>query len=138
MDELIIILDELLSEVSALEETLHAEFEAIKAQDLDQLDEIQKLKENALRSLSDGRFERTAALVQGRQTDDLPAKLLEKWKQLKDVTQSSQQHLKRNELVIQRKLAVLREALQSIYQTDFPQNLQLYNRAGKLSGDSGR
>jgi flagellar biosynthesis/type III secretory pathway chaperone len=138
MDELIIILDELLSEVSALEETLHAEFEAIKAQDLDQLDEIQKLKENALRSLSDGRFERTAALVQGRQTDDLPANLLEKWQQLKDVTQSSQQHLKRNELVIQRKLAVLREALQSIYQTDFPQNLQLYNRAGKLSGDSGR
>jgi flagellar biosynthesis/type III secretory pathway chaperone len=138
MDELIIILDELLSEVSALEETLHAEFEAIKAQDLDQLDEIQKLKENALRSLSDGRFERTAALVQGRQTDDLPANLLEKWQQLKDVTQSSQQHLKRNELVIQRKLAVLREALQSMYQTDFPQNLQLYNRTGKLSGDSGR
>jgi flagellar biosynthesis/type III secretory pathway chaperone len=138
MDELILILDELLSEVSALEETLHAEFEAIKAQDLDQLDEIQKLKENALRSLSDGRFERTAALVQGRQTDDLPANLLEKWQQLKDVTQSSQQHLKRNELVIQRKLAVLREALQSIYQTDFPQNLQLYNRTGKLSGDSGR
>lgn len=138
MDELIIILDELLSEVSALEATLHAEFEAIKAQDLDQLDEIQKMKENTLRSLSDGRFERTAALVHGRQTDDLPANLLEKWQQLKGVTQSSQQHLKRNELVIQRKLAVLREALQSIYQTDFPQNLQLYNRAGKLSGDSGR
>lgn len=129
-------IDELISEVSALESALLAEFEAIKSQDLDQLDAIQKLKEELLNNLSDGRFERTAALVQ-QQVDELPSGLPEKWQQLKESTQSSQGHLKRNELVVQRKLAVLREALQAMYQRDAPQSLQLYNRTGRLTGESG-
>ena len=129
-------IDELISEVSALESALLAEFEAIKSQDLDQLDAIQKLKEELLNNLSDGRFERTAALVQ-QQGDELPSGLPEKWQQLKEATQSSQGHLKRNELVVQRKLAVLREALQAMYQRDAPQSLQLYTRTGRLTGESG-
>lgn len=137
MSELMTHLDELIIEVTALESALQAEFEAIKAQDLDQLDAIQKTKEQLLHTLSDGRFERTATLVQ-QHVDDLPAGLPEKWQQLKESTQASQTHLKRNELVIQRKLAVLREALQAIYQTNAPQSQQLYNRTGKLTGQSGR
>lgn len=137
MSELLTHLDELIVEVAALESALQAEFEAIKAQDLDQLDAIQKTKEQLLHTLSDGRFERTATLVQ-QHVDDLPSGLPEKWQQLKESTQASQTHLKRNELVIQRKLAVLREALQAIYQTNAPQSQQLYNRTGKLTGQSGR
>jgi len=138
MDELMIILDELIGDVADLEHALQAEFEAIKAQDLDQLDAIQKRKESALSRLSDGRFERTATLLEGRQTDELPANLLERWQQLKDITQNSQQHLKRNQLVVQHKLMVLSEALQSLYQTNSPGGVQLYNRTGKLSGNSDR
>jgi flagellar biosynthesis/type III secretory pathway chaperone len=101
------------------------------------LDAIQKTKEQLLHALSDGRFERTAALVQ-QHGDDLPTGLPEKWQQLKESTQASQTHLKRNELVIQRKLVVLREALQAMYQTNAPQSQQLYNRTGKLTGESRR
>lgn len=136
MNELFANLDSLLSEVLALEAALNAEFEAIKSQDLDQLDVVQKLKEESLHRLADGRFEQTITLLQSHSRDDFPSGLFEKWQQLKVSTHASQLSLKRNELVIQRKLAVLRDALQAIYQTDMPHGLQLYNRTGKLARDS--
>jgi hypothetical protein len=130
-EELIADLEALSADVAILQEALSAEFDAIKAQDLDQLDSIQLRKENALQRLSDGRFLRAMTALE---SDALAPGVLDKWQQLKDAAELGHEHLKRNELMIQRKLLVLREALQSLYQTDQRQGVQLYDRLGKLSG----
>jgi flagellar biosynthesis/type III secretory pathway chaperone len=134
MDELLSNVDSLLAEVQHLEQLLEAEFEAIKTQNLDQLDTLQQLKEASLLKLSDSRFEQTVRALKSEQPELLTSDLMNKWQQLKDTTELSQHHLKRNQLIIQQKLVVLGDALRAIYQTDAPQNLQLYNRSGKLSG----
>jgi flagellar biosynthesis/type III secretory pathway chaperone len=134
MDELLSNVDSLLAEVQHLEQLLEAEFEAIKTQNLDQLDTLQQLKEASLLKLSDSRFEQTVRALKSEQPELLTSDLMNKWQQLKDTTELSQHHLKRNQLIIQQKLVVLGDAVRAIYQTDAPQNLQLYNRSGKLSG----
>jgi flagellar biosynthesis/type III secretory pathway chaperone len=134
MHELLSNVDSLLAEVQHLEQLLEAEFEAIKTQNLDQLDALQQLKEASLLKLSDSRFEQTVRALKSEQPELLTSDLMNKWQQLKDTTELSQHHLKRNQLIIQQKLVVLGDALRAIYQTDAPQNLQLYNRSGKLSG----
>jgi flagellar biosynthesis/type III secretory pathway chaperone len=136
MDDLISNVDTLLAEVQHLEQVLQAEFEAIKTQNLDQLDLVQQQKEASLLKLSDGRFEQTVRALQTDRPEPLAAGLMDKWQQLIDATQLSQSQLKRNQLIIQQKLVVLRDALHSLYRTDAPQSLQLYNRSGKISGGS--
>jgi flagellar biosynthesis/type III secretory pathway chaperone len=134
MDDLMATVDTLLAEVRHLEQVLQAEFEAIKTQSLDQLDLIQLQKEESLLKLGDGRFEQTMRALQTSQGDRSVAGAMDKWQQLRDATQLSQSHLKRNQLIIQQKLVVLRDALQALYQTEAPGSLELYNRSGKISG----
>lgn len=127
---------ELLSgEIDALSGILNVEFEAIKAQDMALLDRIQEDKESALSRLGDGRFQALMTALEQQQALDDTALLMDKWQDLIGAAEASRGHLVRNQMLIQRKLMVLREALQSLYQTDNNQGLQLYNRLGKLAGD---
>jgi flagellar biosynthesis/type III secretory pathway chaperone len=126
---------ELLSvDIDALSGILNVEFEAIKAQDMAQLEQIQVDKENALLRLSDGRFQEIMSALEQQQAQPDSTQLQDKWQDLIGAAEASRSHLVRNQMLIQRKLMVLREALQSLYQTDSSQGLQLYNRLGKLAG----
>lgn len=136
-EQLLAELEMLSREIDALSGILNVEFEAIKAQDMEQLDRIQGDKESALLQLSDGRFQAIMSALEQQQAHHDTAHLVDKWQDLIGAAETSRNHLVRNQVLIQRKLLVLREALQSLYQTDSSQGLQLYNRLGKLAGEPG-
>ena len=135
-EKLLVELDLLSAEIAALSDILNAEFEAIKTQDMAQLEQLQQAKEDALLQLGDGRFQNLMTALGHQPAEPDTAYILDKWQDLLDAAEASRGHLMRNQLLIQRKLIVLREALQSLYQTDIGQGVQLYNRLGKMGGDS--
>lgn len=128
-------LDLLSGEIAALSVILNTEFEAIKVQDMDQLEQIQQDKEDALLRLSDRRFKDVMTALEQTLVAPDAANIMDKWQALLGAAEASRGHLVRNQLLIEKKLIVLREALQSLYQTDNNQGLQLYNRLGKLAGN---
>lgn len=128
-------LDLLSGEIAALSVILNTEFEAIKVQDMDQLERIQQDKEDALLQLSDRRFKDVMTALEQTLAAPDAANIMDKWQALLGAAEASRGHLVRNQLLIEKKLIVLREALQSLYQTDNNQGLQLYNRLGKLAGN---
>jgi flagellar biosynthesis/type III secretory pathway chaperone len=137
-DKLLLQIDALCSEMHELNAILDTEFEAIKRQEMDRLEGIQKEKESILTPLSDGRFQALVMAIENSgEADDSSATLLDKWENLRHITIASRDKLKRNEVLIQRKLTVLRDAVQTLYHTDNGKSLLLYNRLGKLSRGNG-
>ncbi len=137
-DKLLLQIDALCSEMHELNAILDTEFEAIKRQEMDRLEGIQKEKESILTPLSDGRFQALVMAIENSgEADDSSATLLDKWENLRHITIASRDKLKRNEVLIQRKLTVLRDAVQTLYHTDNGKSLLLYNRLGKLSHGNG-
>lgn len=133
-DNRLLQIDALFIEMGELNAILDAEFEAIKHQVMDQLENIQKNKEDILTRLSDGRLQTLAMSIETPENlDKSTPTLFTKWENLRHTTIETQEKLKRNEVLIQRKLTVLRDAIQTLYNTDNEKNLLLYNRLGKLS-----
>lgn len=133
-DNRLLQIDALLIEMGELNAILDAEFEAIKHQVMDQLENIQKKKEDILTRLSDERLQTLAMSIETPENlDKSTPSLFTKWENLRHTTIETQEKLKRNEVLIQRKLTVLRDAIQTLYNTDNEKNLLLYNRLGKLS-----
>lgn len=133
-DKQLLQIDVLSTEMGELNTILDAEFDAIKHQAMDQLEDIQKKKEDILTRLSDGRLQSIVMSIETSENlDNSTPTLFDKWENLRHITIESQEKLKRNEVLIQRKLTVLRDAIQTLYNTDSEKNLLLYNRLGKLS-----
>ncbi len=126
-------LESLCAEVSQFSALLDEEFEAMKAQDLARLEALQPVKERALAQLGDVRFRRVQAQLSAGEAAGLPVAVTEKWARLIEAAETIKGSLARNEVLISRKLTVVREALQTLYQTGSREGVQLYDRLGRLT-----
>lgn len=133
MTTLIVELESLCSEVSQFSALLDDEFDAMKAQDLARLEALQPIKERALAQLGDARFRRVQAQLSAGEAAGLPVAVTEKWARLVETAETIKASLARNEVLISRKLTVVRDALQTLYQTGSREGVQLYDRLGRLT-----
>jgi hypothetical protein len=83
--------------------------------------------------LGDVRFRRVQAQLSAGEATGLPVAVTEKWAGLVSSAETIKSSLARNEVLISRKLTVVREALQTLYQTGSREGVQLYDRLGRLT-----
>jgi flagellar biosynthesis/type III secretory pathway chaperone len=133
--DLIPVVDTLIVELSLLGELFNEEFGALKRQDIDLIETLQTKKEALLEQLAD---ERVAQALQTITADENPdPQLLERWHVLQEICRLNIDAQKKNEILITRKLLVLREAIQAIRRPSGQESVQLYNRLGKLGPARG-
>jgi len=129
------VVNTLIVELSLLGQLFTEEFDALKRQDIDLIEALQAKKEALLEQLAD---DRVAEALQTMTADENPdPQLLERWHVLQEICRVNLDAQKKNEILINRKLLVLREAINAIRLPAGQESVQLYNRLGKLGPARG-
>ncbi len=128
--DLLPVVDTLIVELSLLGELFAEEFEALKRQDIDLIEALQNKKEALLEQLADDRVAEALQAIMANEDPD--PQLLERWHTLQEICRVNLDAQKKNEILINRKLLVVREAIQAIRRPGEQNPVQLYNRLGKL------
>ncbi|NBX53734.1 MAG: flagellar protein FlgN [Betaproteobacteria bacterium] len=115
---------EALSLVDELESLLEAEFDALKAQDLDRFEVLLEQKNQVL--------ERLSQLSGVRQPEDAD-RLGVEWDTFKSRMVTCRDMHRRNEILIVRKLDAIRGTLQSLVLEDPASSVEVYDRLGKIN-----
>jgi len=133
--KLLPIVDALILELSLLGELFTEEFDALKRQDINLIETLQTKKEALLEQLADDRVAEALRTITAEENPD--PQLLERWHALQEVCRDNLNAQKKNEILINRKLLVVREAINAIRRTGGQDSIQLYNRLGKLGPARG-
>ena len=112
--------DALVDQLAAL---LENEFEALKAQDLDQFEELLSGKNHLLSELT-----RITGVTQLNDADKLGAH----WNEFRTRMMSCRDMHRRNEILILRKLDAIRGALESLNVNDPTSPVEVYDRLGQI------
>ena len=117
-------LEQALALTQLLEAMLEDEFELLKAQKLDDFDDLQNSKVALLRQLTE---------ITGIDGPDAADALGPEWDEFKHRMMECRNKHRRNEVLITRKIDAIRGALQSLEVQDPTSSVEIYDRLGKLS-----
>jgi flagellar biosynthesis/type III secretory pathway chaperone len=115
--------DEAHSLANRLNELLDLEFDALKAQDLDQFEVLLSEKNHILTELS-----RVTGVRQPEDADKLGAH----WNEFRARMMTCRDMHRRNEILIMRKLDAIRGALESLNVNDPTSPVEVYDRLGQI------
>ena len=110
------------SAAKELSKILELEFDALKSQDLDKFEILQKQKEPILSLL-----QTLNVPPQDKNIKDDP------WEPLRNIVSECQESHRRNEILINRKLESIRMALNTMTGNDANSSLEMYDKLGKIS-----
>jgi len=127
---LLSVVDTLILELSLFGEIFAEEFEALKRQDVNLIETLQAKKEALLEQLADDRVVEALQTITAEENPD--PQLLERWHILQEICRNNLDAQKKNEILINRKLLVVRETINAIRNPSDQNPIQLYNRLGKL------
>ncbi len=113
-----------LAKAGSLEQLLEAEFDQLKAQNLDAFEATQSSKNSLLQELT------RLAGIEGPESADA---LGPEWDGFKSQMMHCRDLHRRNEVLIHRKIEAIRGALQSLQVEDPTSSIEIYDRLGKLS-----
>ena len=113
-----------LAKAGSLEQLLEAEFDQLKAQNLDAFEATQSSKNALLQELT------RLAGIEGPESADA---LGPEWDGFKEHMMHCRDLHRRNEVLIHRKIEAIRGALQSLQVEDPTSSVEIYDRLGKLS-----
>lgn len=113
-----------LAKAGSLEQLLEAEFDQLKAQNLDAFEATQSSKNSLLHELT------RLAGIEGPESADA---LGPEWDGFKSQMMHCRDLHRRNEVLIHRKIEAIRGALQSLQVEDPTSSIEIYDRLGKLS-----
>lgn len=126
----LLVLQQQLEQLQAL---LDAEFCALRDQDLDLLDRLVLNKESIIGELGEQSLESVIAEASRTANAASGTELQAQWQALTVLASNCRDLQKRNEILIDRKLSVVRTALSSLVAPTTPESVQTYTRQGKLS-----
>ena len=115
------------AQVEALDALLRDEFDALREQNFEQLEQMQADKVALLQSL--------------QQTADQVAALPERpplWDTITEALSASRESFRRNERLVTRQADVVRNALRALQAADPTASVDLYDRLGQMSRRGGR
>lgn len=115
-----------------LRELLEAEFEALRKQDLDALDRLVVTKEQIVSQLGDKSLETLIDDASAAANATSDGEFQAQWRTLTGLASNCRNLQKRNEILIERKLAVVRTALSSLVTPANPE-VETYDRQGRMS-----
>jgi flagellar biosynthesis/type III secretory pathway chaperone len=115
-----------------LQKLLQAEFQALKKQDLDALDRLVVTKEQIVSQLGDKSMESLIDDAAGAAKSAGDGESAAQWRTLTGLASTCRNMQKRNEILIDRKLAVVRTALSSLV-APADAGVQTYNRQGRMT-----
>ena len=113
-----------------LHQLLNDEFEALKLQNLDLFEKIQKQKVEIIHGLSTFSPKKDASRVPETQIAH-PADA--EWDELMDLMAACKELHLRNEILINRKLDATKGALQALHLEEPTSSVEVYDRLGKIS-----
>lgn len=119
-----------------LESLLEAEFDALKTQNLNRLEALLAEKESAIAILGDQSLESILANLSSQSREETALEM--RWQELTRLAHRCRDLQKRNEILVERKLSVVRSALSSLVLPAAGDTIETYDRQGKLSTDNGR
>jgi len=118
------------SDLALLEEVLHQEFSVLKNQDIDSFDALHLRKEAIIARISGVNLEACMAILRD---DNVPKEVKSSWSSIEELGAHCRELQKRNEVLIDKKLTVVTEALNALRYPhgESPQNF--YSPKGKLT-----
>jgi flagellar biosynthesis/type III secretory pathway chaperone len=124
-------LNALQQDLGKLESLLTAEFDALKTQNLNRLENLLAEKEAMIGALGEQSLDSVLADLASQ--PDKGVELEMRWQQLTGLARRCRDLQKRNEILVERKLSVVRSALSSLVAPEAGLAIETYNRQGKLS-----
>ena len=112
---------------SRLQDLLNEEFEALKGQNLDQFEKVQKEKVEIIHTLS------TFSPKKNTKNNDLANPDDSAWDDFMQIMASCKNLHMRNEILINRKLDATKGALHALQSQEPTSSVEVYDRLGKLS-----
>jgi flagellar biosynthesis/type III secretory pathway chaperone len=109
--------------VARLEALLEQEFEALKAEDLKDFDQLNQSKDKLLKELM--------ALTGVYKAEDAH-KLDPQWNEFKDKMRYCRNLHRRSEILVSRKLDAIKGALESMRSVSYTSNVETYDKLGKV------
>ncbi len=118
------------SDLALLEEVLQQEFSVLKNQDIDSFDALHLRKEAIIARISGVNLEACMAILRD---DNVPMEVKSSWSSVEELGAHCRELQKRNEVLIDKKLSVVTEALNALRYPhgESPQNF--YSPKGKLT-----
>jgi len=118
------------SDLALLEEVLQQEFSVLKNQDIDSFDALHLRKEAIIARISGVNLEACMAILRD---DNVPKEVKSSWSSIEELGAHCRELQKRNEVLIDKKLTVVTEALNALRYPhgESPQNF--YSPKGKLT-----
>jgi len=118
------------SDLALLEEVLQQEFSVLKNQDIDSFDALHLRKEAIIARISGVNLEACMAILRD---DNVPIEVKSSWSSIEELGAHCRELQKRNEVLIDKKLTVVTEALNALRYPhgESPQNF--YSPKGKLT-----
>jgi len=118
------------SDLALLEEVLQQEFSVLKNQDIDSFDALHLRKEAIIARISGVNLEACMAILRD---DNVPMEVKSSWSSIEELGAHCRELQKRNEVLIDKKLTVVTEALNALRYPhgESPQNF--YSPKGKLT-----
>lgn len=125
-------IDQLARDLQTLLEQLDLEFELLREQQMDRFDALQHEKEALLARIAAADLH---AMEPGNAATPLSFTAQPAWHRIMELGEACREHQKRNEILINRKLIVVRSALQAL-RVPGGEEQQFYGPRGKLSGQN--
>jgi flagellar biosynthesis/type III secretory pathway chaperone len=130
MTDQILQFEALKNDLVLLEEVLEQEFVVLKNQDMDSFDALHARKEAIIARISGVNFDACMAILKD---DNVSMEIKSSWSSVEELGSHCRKLQKRNEVLIDKKLSVVTEALNALRYPhgDSPQNF--YSAKGKLT-----
>ena len=130
MTDQILQFEALKNDLVLLEEVLEQEFVVLKNQDMDSFDALHARKEAIIARISGVNFDACMAILKD---DNVSMEIKSSWSSVEELGSHCRKLQKRNEVLIDKKLSVVTEALNALRYPhgDSPQNF--YSHKGKLT-----
>jgi flagellar biosynthesis/type III secretory pathway chaperone len=130
MTDQILQFEALKNDLVLLEEVLEQEFVVLKNQDMDSFDALHARKEAIIARISGVNFDACMAILKD---DNVSMEIKSSWSSVEELGSQCRKLQKRNEVLIDKKLSVVTEALNALRYPhgDSPQNF--YSPKGKLT-----
>jgi len=130
MTDQIVQFEALKNDLVLLEEVLEQEFVVLKNQDMDSFDALHARKEAIIARISGVNFDACMAILKD---DNVSMEIKSSWSSVEELGSHCRKLQKRNEVLIDKKLSVVTEALNALRYPhgDSPQNF--YSPKGKLT-----
>jgi len=130
MTDQILQFEALKNDLVLLEEVLEQEFVVLKNQDMDSFDALHARKEAIIARISGVNFDACMAILKD---DNVSMEIKSSWSSVEELGSHCRKLQKRNEVLIDKKLSVVTEALNALRYPhgDSPQNF--YSSKGKLT-----